>query len=148
MTDGVMAGLIAGGITGAITLVGSLSGGLVWIGYHRREHKVLMDKDMDLDTRVNAFYSEHLETTRHCPVHQIEVEHKEVMIAVQEVRDQRIDLTSGNERFRRIEADISSIQNKLEHLMSTKLDTLAGKVDRILGYMSAKDKGHFEGGGI
>ena len=130
-----------------LVILGSAVGGLVYIGYHNREHLVLSKADNDLKKQLDTLQDEHNDTMVNCPVKEISVEHKEVMAAVRDVREQKIDLASGTQRFQRIESnmvsmhgEIAVIQNKLENMVATKLDTLSSKVDKMLGYMAAKTK--------
>ena len=137
-----------------LVVLGSSLGGVVYIGWHKREHAVLTKADADLERRLDNLWDEHNHTMQNCPVKEISVEHKEVMKAVRDVREQKLDLAQGGQRFHRIEAnmeamhgEIGIIQDKLERMVLTKLDVLAGKVDRMLGFMAAKNKGGNLGGG-
>jgi len=113
MTEGVLAGIISGGIT----LSGSLGVFLIWLGYHKREHVIIIaDRE-----KLNDLIRDHDMRVATCPM-------------TTGFGEMNTKLAGVALKLERLEANqINAVTEKT--LMHRKLDSMARDLNHVLGFL-------------
>ena len=118
-TEGVVAGLISAGVT----ILGAGVLGLVGVGFHKREHRIITADRKKLEGLIK----EHDKRAINCPL-------------ADEIGDAQTAMAGIALKLERLEANqMIAVNEKTE--MHKKLDVIAEAVNYIRGRMDAQNKG-------